>query len=412
MKHAQKLRSLSTCTILLAVSLLTTPINCQYLITANNSHCLAIGLNSITNNSQLFWCNIAHSDHCVNWALERHFRKENEPIIYNGKFYMNGIGANAIHQESYSTHKMLTYDTTFNFSQGQSTLPSAQRSISVGYDSTNNIIELVGGWPDGYLHVEYFIDNDTFYNRSRPFHHQQKSFGHSYVQIGEILYTGIAYKFDVLNESYTTFSEPGGDPPDWRFGCLAALDSNYIFFHGAMNIQSMVYSIKDDASIYGPDLQENHSWGSCQVVNNYLYVISGHYTTSVEKLYIDTSNINGHSFETLSDSCSVTAQSIRSEVIGNNIFIQTFNSSLIEVLDTVTERISVIGSLTQSNRYVGSILVHNVWYLFGGTEDMTNTYVSNKWYFYDFSADTDATVDEYTIADGMVEFELDLSAQT
>eukprot|EP01083_Nonionella_stella_P270931 917677_1 len=119
MKHAQKIRSLVTCTILIAVSFLTAPINCQYLITANDSYCLAIGTHSLSNKSQAFWTNISDSANCINWAFEKHFNHETQSI-YNGQLHVSGIGPNAINQQSYLNQRMFIDDTDFEFIQAQS----------------------------------------------------------------------------------------------------------------------------------------------------------------------------------------------------------------------------------------------------------------------------------------------------
>eukprot|EP01083_Nonionella_stella_P241551 843438_1 len=93
--------------LLLTVSLLiATPIHCQYFITAD-SHCLAIGTNSLTNITQVFWSPISYStsSNCVNWAFEKHFNQETQSI-YNGKLYVNGIGANAMNKATYLNQRM------------------------------------------------------------------------------------------------------------------------------------------------------------------------------------------------------------------------------------------------------------------------------------------------------------------
>eukprot|EP01084_Bolivina_argentea_P244281 409274_1 len=96
----------SLLTILLTVSLLiATPHHCQYFITADESHCLAIGTKTLTNTSQLFWCNISSSSHCINWAFEKHFKPETQSI-YNGKLFVNGIGGNAVNQATYLNQRM------------------------------------------------------------------------------------------------------------------------------------------------------------------------------------------------------------------------------------------------------------------------------------------------------------------
>eukprot|EP01083_Nonionella_stella_P152317 488022_1 len=359
MHHVKEFIS-SLPTILLTVSLLiVTPIRCQYFITADDSHCLTIGTNSFTNNSQVFWTNISYSSHCINWALEDHFNRETQSI-YNGKLFVNGFGANPVNQATYLNQRLYVDDTDFRFTKAQSRLPTSQTAQSVGYDSTNNIIELVGGSPDGSLYVQYSIDSDNFTIIGHPFTYYQRSFGQAYTQIGGVLYTGRGFKFDVVTDSYST---SGGDV-HWRFGCLATIDDNSIFFVAYVDNRTItrVYNALNATFAVAPSLQEPHSFCTCQIVNHYLYVIGGQ-NASIEKLYVNITNINGYSFEYLSQSLT-TPSAARSEVIGKNIFIQTSGTSLIHVLDTVTDTISIIGDLTSADaEKPGSILVHNIWYL-------------------------------------------------
>eukprot|EP01083_Nonionella_stella_P091814 256759_1 len=191
--------------VVIALSLfIVTPIHCQYFITANNdSYCLSIGTHSLTNNPQVFWCTISHSSNCINWSFEKHFNQETQPI-YNGKLFVNGIGAHAINQATYLNQRMYVDDTDFSFTQAQSQLPTSQTYQSVAYDSTNNIIELVGGAPDGTLHVEYSIDSHNFTNLGQPFDYYHRAFGQSYTTIGDTLYSGYPKDFDVVNELYTS----------------------------------------------------------------------------------------------------------------------------------------------------------------------------------------------------------------
>eukprot|EP01083_Nonionella_stella_P143473 446059_1 len=348
--------------ILTAISLLAAPINCQYFITAHDSYCLSIGTNVITNSSQLFWCNISHSSNCINWAFEKHFNRQIQGI-YHGKLFVNGIGANAIMQETYLNERMHVDDTAFSFIKSESELPTPQECQSVGYDPTNNIIELVGGCPDGKLHVKYSIDSDTFTNLGSPFDYYQRSFGQSYTQIGNILYTGLGTKFDVVTQLYTNIA-----PHQWRFGCLATVNADSIFWVGYVNekTRTNVYDVVTDTLYAAPSLQEEHSRGTCQIVNNYLYVIAGDNVQSIEKLYVDINDINGYSFEYAIESTSWTASSpARSVVVGSNIFIFLSGTPSIHVLDTATDTISIIGELSASATTPSSILVHNIWYLFG-----------------------------------------------
>eukprot|EP01083_Nonionella_stella_P046090 123426_1 len=394
----------SLLTILLTVSLLiATPLHCQYFITADDSHCLAIGTKTLTNTSQLFWCNISSSSHCINWAFEKHFNHETQSI-YNGKLYVDGIGVNAMSQETYLNQRMYVDDTDFIFIKAQSQLPSAQTSQAVGYDSTNNIIELVGGSPNGSLHVQYSIDSDTFTALGQPFDESQFTVGHAYTQIDDLLYTGNGFKFDVLTKSYTAL---GGDAL-WRSGCLATISSTSIFFvsYDESNITQW-YNVLSDTFSSAPSTQETHAFGTCQIVNGYLYVIGGQNSRSVEKLYVDISNVNAYSFEYLSQSLTVSGNA-RSEVIANNIFIQTWNTPSIQVLDTVTDTISIIGDLTSYANSPGSILVNSVWYLFG----VSLASPGSDLFFYDFSVDTDANINDNIKANGIDEFEFDLIQNT
>eukprot|EP01083_Nonionella_stella_P217321 780313_1 len=415
MHHVKEFIS-SLPTILLTVSLLiVTPIRCQYFITADDSHCLTIGTNSFTNNSQVFWTNISYSSHCINWALEDHFNRETQSI-YNGKLFVNGFGANPVNQATYLNQRLYVDDTDFRFTKAQSRLPTSQTAQSVGYDSTNNIIELVGGSPDGSLYVQYSIDSDNFTIIGHPFTYYQRSFGQAYTQIGGVLYTGRGFKFDVVTDSYST---SGGDV-HWRFGCLATIDDNSIFFagygSGTANRRTRVYNVLSNTFAEGPSLQALHVQGTCQIVNHYLFAIGGNNgsveTRSIEKLYVDISNLNLYSFKYLTQSLIESGQEAswdaRSEVVGNNIFIQRRGTHVIQVLDTVTDTISIIGDLNAIGVHFGSIVANNIWYLFG----VSNGTSSRDLWFYDFSADTDVNIDDNMKANGVDEFEFDLNQNT
>eukprot|EP01083_Nonionella_stella_P037912 103266_1 len=399
--------------ILTAISLLAAPINCQYFITAHDSYCLSIGTNVITNSSQLFWCNISHSSNCINWAFEKHFNRQIQGI-YHGKLFVNGIGANAIMQETYLNERMHVDDTAFSFIKSESELPTPQQCQSVGYDSTNNIIELVGGYPDGYLHVEYSIDSDTFTNLGSQFDEYQRSFGQSYTQIGNVLYTGYGNKFDVVTELTTNLPMNG-----FRYGCFTTIN-DYIFWvgHISQKTKTFVYNVVT-GTVYGaPSLQEAHSYGTCEIVNNYLYVIAGDFAESIEKLYVDINDINGYLFQSRSWDASGSARSV---VVGSNIFIFLSGTPSIHVLDTVTDTISIIGELSASvsapgvphnaKKMPGSILVHNIWYLFG-VDTNTSTNIHKDMMYYDFSVDADVNLSEKMKANGIDEFEFDLNKNT
>eukprot|EP01083_Nonionella_stella_P285448 971589_1 len=118
MKHGQKLRSLPIM-LLIAISLLTAPISCQYFITADDSYCLAIGTNSATDHEQVFWCDASSSSNCINWGLEEHFNRQTQGI-YHGKLFVNGIGGSAIMQETYLNERMYVDDTAFSFIKSES----------------------------------------------------------------------------------------------------------------------------------------------------------------------------------------------------------------------------------------------------------------------------------------------------
>eukprot|EP01084_Bolivina_argentea_P123873 219506_1 len=394
--------------ILLTLSLFSTFVNCQYFLLANNTYCLATGINSITNYSQLFWLNASLSSNCVNFRLDTYNHEID--TIYNGKFYVNGIGESAIYHSLYQNYTMIADDTSFIFSQAQSRLPQKQTCIAVGYDSIHENIELVGGFPSGQDqltgHIQYDISTDTFYDLGHPFAYYQRSYGQSYAQIGDVLYTGNWRKYNVVSGEYTNILLPS----DQRFGCTAAIDDRYIFFAGD-NMKTVVYDTRVDSSFYGPLLQEIHTWGTCQIVNHFLYVIGGRNSSSVEKLYVgyhDIKDINRYIFEYLTDSLNAvraSIRSIRSEVIGYNIFIQTSNSPNIEVLDTTTDKISVIGKIKHSYSSSGSILVENIWYLFGGSAYPG----TNFWNYYDFESDMDLNINSVVAANGMNEFELRLT---
>eukprot|EP01083_Nonionella_stella_P301918 1038502_1 len=399
--------------ILTAISLLAAPINCQYFITAHDSYCLSIGTNVITNSSQLFWCNISHSSNCINWAFEKHFNRQIQGI-YHGKLFVNGIGGSAIMQETYLNERMHVDDTAFSFIKSESELPTPQQCQSVGYDSTNNIIELVGGRPDGYLHVEYSIDSDTFTNLGSQFDEYQRSFGQSYTQIGNVLYTGYGNKFDVVTELTTNLPMNG-----FRYGCFTTIN-DYIFWVGTISIKTktFVYNVVTDTVYGAPSLQEAHSYGTCEIVNNYLYVIAGDFAESIEKLYVDINDINGYLFQSRSWDASGSARSV---VVGSNIFIFLEGTSSIHVLDTVTDTISIIGELSASvsapgvphnaKKMPGSILVHNIWYLFG-VDTNTSTNIHKDMMYYDFSVDADVNLSEKMKANGIDEFEFDLNKNT
>eukprot|EP01083_Nonionella_stella_P087081 242122_1 len=99
--------------LLIALSLLTSPIRCQHVVTADDSYCLAIDTNSgsTANNPQAFWCNISSSSSCINWGLEEHFNRQTQDI-YHGKLFVNGIGANAINQATYLSQRMYVNGTS------------------------------------------------------------------------------------------------------------------------------------------------------------------------------------------------------------------------------------------------------------------------------------------------------------
>eukprot|EP01083_Nonionella_stella_P029677 81631_1 len=394
--HTMQIGSLST--ILLTISLLITPINCQYLITADDSYCLTIGTSVLTNNTQLFWSNISYLSgyNCVNWVLENFNHKTQS--TYNGKVYVSDTGPNM-----YWNQTMYVHDTDFRFNLMQSPQPLSlgQRAQAVGYAPTKNMIELLGGHPNGTLHAEYSINSTKFHEIGAICRTYHRSYGQAYTQIGDVIYSGYKAKFDVVTELYSITQNNG----EWRYGCLAAIDPIHIFFVGGNSTPATatnVYNIVNDTFAAGPSMNEVHRYGTCHIVNHYLYVIGGDSKRSIEKLYVDISNILGYSFHYLDQSLIASGRSARSEVIGNNIFIQTSGSDSIQVLDTTQDTISIISNFGTKAYQPGSIVVHNIWYLFG-IDDLV---------YYDFTADTDVNIADVNIANGMDEFEFDLRRHT
>eukprot|EP01083_Nonionella_stella_P226282 803775_1 len=307
------------------------------------------------------------------------------------------------------SHILASYDYNNWIAPSSPTLSRDIDMSAVGYDSSNNTIWILGGYPyngDPQSLISYDIVSNLFTDYTvTALSDDVWGWGDFYTQIDDIL-----YMIDPLGEKLSTFNVNTAqftyyyqniDIPlgALNYGCLASID-DALFVLGAGPTPSLldpkkhvqVLNLTTRTWIVSPEvdyLNQSRTRSSCIVhpYNNALYAIGG-YTETIEKLYVgDLAHLSQYNWEFI-DSLPHPISHLRSVVYENDIVsIGGYNSvtgarNEVFVIDVTSDTVRLSGFMAFDCQTAGFILARNVLYSFGGSK------ISNQFQYLNMSEQT------------------------
>eukprot|EP01083_Nonionella_stella_P093297 261403_1 len=270
--------------------------------------------------------------------------------------------------------------------------PTLSRDIdmsAVGYDSSNNTIWILGGYPyngDPQSLISYDIVSNLFTDYTvTALSDDVWGWGDFYTQIDDILYmidpSGDKLSTFNVNTAQFTYYYQNIDIPlgALNYGCLASIDDAlFVLGGGTSSKHVQVLNLTTRTWIVSPEvdyLNQSRTRSSCIVhpYNNALYAIGGiPDTETIEKLHVgDLAHLSQYKWEFI-ESLPHPMSDLRSVVYENDIVsiggynTVTLAENEVFVIDVTTDTVRLSGSMPFDCIRTGFIVARNVLYSFGG----------------------------------------------
>eukprot|EP01084_Bolivina_argentea_P223067 377486_1 len=287
-----------------------------------------------------------------------------------------------------------------NWYEGAYSMPRPSSSQAIGYDSSNELIWLLGeGLYQGIYSRQLMSFDVNQWTSSNAFVYYGENVlsddvwgvGDFYTQINDVLYMintdGTAFSTFVL--STQEFSSPWNNiafPISMNLGSLTHI-YDYLIVSGGYNAPSslsevQIFNISSNSWLVNvPSMIRGRAQHTSVVHSNYLYMIGGYNMIEraliyIEKLYVgDMNNIqNENFFEIAGLQLSTDKYSLRAVCHGSNIFviggyirvISTSGQQFVDIIDTATDTVTSDSILNTKVGKPAVIIVNERLYVFGG----------------------------------------------
>eukprot|EP01083_Nonionella_stella_P248849 861108_1 len=281
----------------------------------------------------------------------------------------------------FTTMMVLTYRCSSLWMEGSSQLPRGDSRFVVGYDVTADTILLFGGFQYGRQFVKF--KDHQFTDEGQNYLDESQTTGDTfqhYTQLGNDLWMihGAIDTFILIDtQTYVATTLPITFPHER--GCLTSTSGFLIVI--SLNY-CQIYDINNDEWLSGvPSLTKGQKNTACAVVNDKVYVIGGKDSDGVKLKSIQELDVS--TLPTTTDlswndfPCSLgTARTgLRAAIRGTDIYVMggflgdSIRSQDVDIIDTFNRECHISDPLAFGTSYAASIIVNDVLYTFGGTDD-------------------------------------------
>ena len=281
---------------------------------------------------------------------------------------------------------------------GPLSLPKPICSAAIGYNHTNNLIWLIGGWNlEGRSLISFNLsiwnNTNAFLDYGYSLSYPVTSNSQSYVQTEAVVFV-VEYPgnkllaYDMLTENVTLVNTNPSSVEIAIDACLALIEDWIIYVY--LNHTYILTMSNQSWKLSGNPIMSERRRGHACIVEpdgGYLYVIGGFVLEtglmdSILKLYVkDITNIQEYSFTTLTNTLSRRTSNMAAALYKTDIYVAGgLWRDQIDVIDTKTDSVMLWGRLCEELPYASTIVVGDRLYIFGGGNSLD---ASGHWQYFD-----------------------------